>query len=977
MVLSPSVRLDLRERLQSHLGPHFPIERELGGGGMSRVFLARDSELGRPIVVKVLAPELAESLSHERFRREIHIAAALQHPNILPVLAAGEVDGLPYYTMPFVAGESLAARLAAGPPPGLRDAIGILRGVAQALAYAHEQGVVHRDVKPGNILLSDGVAVVSDFGIAKAIASAWAGSSDGLRSLTGIGVGTAAYAAPEQAIGDATSDHRADIYAFGVVAYEVLAGSHPFTSETPVGFVAAHLTEAPRPLDAVRSGIPHALAALVARCLEKQPGQRPSSAREIAESLAHVPTDPDAVAPAVPGAGRRRALQWGAGLALAAFGGFALLDGSTDSRALGRLGAGDGRARVPLVVADFRAVGADSMLGIAFTSIVRSELEASPHVVPVAAASIASTLERMRRDRASRLDFTVGRELALREAYPGVVDGSISRAGSAYLLSLRLVSTDSGRELSTLTATTADARDLAESMTRLARDLRHELGESSRRLRGLPKIGGTTTSSLEALAHFSAGVRANVIENDQPKARRLLEEAVRLDSAYASAWRALTAVYNNLGLRGPAHALAAGQRAMALAPTVGPLERAEIEAFYYFGVAWDAERAQTAYRHLVELSDTTVGEANYAELLLDDGQRDEAIAIVRAALAHRDTSELLLRHLFRAHLESGRLAQAETTLGVIRRTVPNTARPFLSAVALAHARGDLDGVRAIVDSVERLDRPVERAVVAEARVTLAMLEGAPARAESAIRRQWARRSQVSAMDAIADSIRLAEVDLWVRGDLHAARRRLSRTAPWRRIDALPVEARAYPAAIRALGSAGMLDEARQLRRQWQSSVSSDTMLARRARVHLETADAFLDARATPDPGVIARLRDPRLYRGAEDLRAYEVAVTFDRLGEADSAAHHYAEFVRLPIAARFHEARDGTRLPRALERLSELHERSGNDSLAVAYASRLLTLWRSAEPAVAPRVRAVEARLDRIARATPDAATRRGVRASP
>ena len=217
------------ERLTAALADRYRIERELGGGGMSRVFLAEETALGRQVVIKVVAQELAEGLSAERFSREMKLAARLQQANIVPVLSAGVADGVPYYTMPFVKGESLRARIAGGAPVGLAESVSILRDVARALAYAHSEGIVHRDIKPENVLLSHGTAVVTDFGIAKALTASR--TQDGAASATltqaGGSIGTPAYMAPEQAVGDAV-DYRTDLYAWGVLAYELLSGAHPF-----------------------------------------------------------------------------------------------------------------------------------------------------------------------------------------------------------------------------------------------------------------------------------------------------------------------------------------------------------------------------------------------------------------------------------------------------------------------------------------------------------------------------------------------------------------------------------------------------------------------------------------------------------------------------------------------------------------------------------------------------------------------------
>src|SRR5688500_13182422 len=282
---------DLRAQLQSTLGSAYTLERELGGGGMSRVFVADDVAHGRKVVVKVVAPELVEGVSVERFTREVKLAARLQQANIVPVLTSGTTDGMPYYTMPFVDGLSLRARLQRGPVT-VAEATGILRDVARALAYAHGKGIVHRDIKPENILLSGGAAVVTDFGIAKALSEArtreeseegW--TTTGL-TRAGTSLGTPAYMSPEQALGDTSTDHRADLYAWGVMAWELLTGKHPFAQHTTQSaMVGAHIRETAPPLHGARPGIPASLATLVMRCLEKEPARRPDSAAELLDAI--------------------------------------------------------------------------------------------------------------------------------------------------------------------------------------------------------------------------------------------------------------------------------------------------------------------------------------------------------------------------------------------------------------------------------------------------------------------------------------------------------------------------------------------------------------------------------------------------------------------------------------------------------------------------------------------------------------------
>jgi serine/threonine protein kinase len=275
---------DFRDRLQTTLTGAYRVERELGGGGMSRVFLAEERALCRRVVVKVLSPELAAGVNFERFKHEILLTAQLQHPHILPVFTTGETEGLPYYTMPFVEGESLRVHLMRAGAMPIAAAISILRDVARALEFAHAKGVVHRDIKPDNILLAGNTATVSDFGIAKALLASHAVTVSAPRTDLGIVIGTPLYMAPEQAAADTGLDHRVDLYALGCVAYEMIAGEPPFAGSV-ASLIRAHIVDAPPPIVTKRADVPEALAVLVERCLQKDPADRPASAREILEVL--------------------------------------------------------------------------------------------------------------------------------------------------------------------------------------------------------------------------------------------------------------------------------------------------------------------------------------------------------------------------------------------------------------------------------------------------------------------------------------------------------------------------------------------------------------------------------------------------------------------------------------------------------------------------------------------------------------------
>jgi tetratricopeptide (TPR) repeat protein/predicted Ser/Thr protein kinase/TolB-like protein len=273
---------ELLDRLRTTLADRYTIERELGRGGMAVVYLAHDQRHDRRVAVKVLRPELAEFLGAERFLREVQITAQLNHPHILPLLDSGKADGLLYYVMPYVEGESLRKRIDREGQLPLDDALEIARGIAAALSYAHSHDVIHRDIKPENVLLSAGEAVVADFGIARAITEA-AGES---LTETGISIGTPAYMSPEQASGAHKIDGRSDLYALGCVLYEMLVGEPPFTGPSAQVIVAKHVAQPVPSTRVVRETVPPALDALIQRALAKAPADRFATARDFAEALA-------------------------------------------------------------------------------------------------------------------------------------------------------------------------------------------------------------------------------------------------------------------------------------------------------------------------------------------------------------------------------------------------------------------------------------------------------------------------------------------------------------------------------------------------------------------------------------------------------------------------------------------------------------------------------------------------------------------
>ncbi len=272
--------MTILERLQTKLADRYSVERELGKGGMATVYLARDIRHDREVAIKVLHPELSASIGAERFEREIKLSAKLQHPHILGLIDSGETDGLLYYVMPFVKGESLRDRLDREGQLPIEDAIQVALEVADALGYAHAQGIIHRDIKPENILLSGGHSLVADFGIARAATEA------GGQKLTqtGMAVGTPVYMAPEQSVGDAIGP-TADLYSLGCMLYEMLAGEPPFTAKNPQALMARHAMEAVPSIRIVRNTVPEEVEDTIFASMAKVPADRPQNAAQFAELL--------------------------------------------------------------------------------------------------------------------------------------------------------------------------------------------------------------------------------------------------------------------------------------------------------------------------------------------------------------------------------------------------------------------------------------------------------------------------------------------------------------------------------------------------------------------------------------------------------------------------------------------------------------------------------------------------------------------
>jgi len=528
---------DVFERLKTALADRYAIEREIGSGGMATVYLAEDLKLHRRVAVKVLKPDLAAALGPERFLQEVEIAAKLHHPHILPLHDSGEADGFLYYVMPYEEGQSLREKLAREGELPVSDAVRILRDVVDALAHAHSHNVVHRDIKPDNVMLSGRHALVTDFGVAKAVSE-----SSGRHKLTteGIALGTPAYMAPEQAAADPHIDHRADIYAVGAVAYELLTGRPPFTGGTQHEILAAHVTQTPEPVTKFRESVSPALEQLVMKCLEKKAADRWQSAEELLPQLEALTTPSGGTTPtAMPPVSATRSRTRGLRTAVAAVA--VLVVGAVGWMLRGDRDDGDTSTAVRprderpwVIVAAFE--GGDRELAEAIRAAVTGALDQTELVVAVPDDQLADALRAAGYDDTTAVTNALARELAVRNFVHHVVQGRVDRIGESYSTQLRVVVAEDGTVEQTVTGTAASDAELMQRLYETVGDLAPIFGGAALGRRATQRLGTIITPSFEA---FKIAMEARRAYNrgETRASRDVFKEALELDPDFAVAWR--------------------------------------------------------------------------------------------------------------------------------------------------------------------------------------------------------------------------------------------------------------------------------------------------------------------------------------------------------------------------------------------------------------------------------------------------------
>ncbi len=730
---------ELRDKLQAALGNDYAIERELGGGGMSHVFLATERRLDRQVVIKLLPPDVASGVSLDRFHREIQLVAKLQNPHIVPVITAGEADGVPFFTMPFVEGRSLRDLLNAGTKLTVTEGANILRDVATALAYAYERGIVHRDIKPDNVLLSGGAAVVTDFGVAKAISTARASSAPG-GSLTQIGfsLGTPMYMAPEQAAADPNTDHRADIYSFGIMAYELFAGKPPFAGRSPSALLAAQMTETPPLLSAVRPDAPVPLVELVRRCLEKEPAKRPQSAAEVVQGLDQALVSSGApalgAAPAAPPKSNRTVLA----LAFAALFVVATTAGLLISRRSGDSSAATSDTPRSVAVLPLENVGgsdSDRYFSEGITDELTSALGKVPGLRVASRTSVFAL-------RGKGMD---AKEIAKTLKVSSLLEGTIRRSGERLRVTAQLTNASDGLALwsDTYERQMKDVFQVQDDISSsIASALRVALAPSPNGKKGLAT--GTAPAGTEDLAAYDLYLRGRYFWHQRGndalhRAAEYFGQAIDRDPTFARAYAGLADALGLLPIYGTTPADSAFPLARTAAEKALSLDSTLAEAHTTLGLILKStgewEPAATEFRRGLALdSNYATGHQWYAEVLIITGRVREAVtelerardleplsAIVNAELGYtlglagryqegmlagqravELDSTLWTGHAFLAftHLFAGDYPGATTGF---RRAVKlgRGIDPLLGALAFALAKnGQVDSARAVLAPAE-------------------------------------------------------------------------------------------------------------------------------------------------------------------------------------------------------------------------------------------------------------------------------------
>jgi serine/threonine-protein kinase len=884
---------------------------------MARVFLAHDRKHQRRVAVKVLHSDIASAVGAHRFLREIEIAARLTHPHILPLHDSGSTEGLLYYVMPYIEGESLRERLAREGPLPQREALRIAGEVADALDYAHGHGVIHRDIKPGNILLSGGHAVVADFGIALAVSQA----NEAL-TVTGGALGTPTYMSPEQARG-AEVDGRTDVYALGCVVYEMLSGRPPFPGPSVQAMVLQHQQQAPPSLRDSCPTIPLHVSLAVEVALAKTPDERFATAGRFSAALAGAePTEP-LTPPAPPprlrirmGSPVRSVLLVGAGLVLLGLGIWGARDQSTRFR-----------EKDWILVADFDAPPDDPGLGHAVRELATAELNQSRFLSTLPRQQLETVMQLAEVPDTVHVGPELARELAYRSAVRAILAGSVSRIGNAnYSIVLHVLDADDGSDILSVAGAASDS-NLVTSVQRLGRQVREGLGEHRSAIAANASLEQVATPSFSAYRRYSEALRLHG-SADPAGSNRLLREAIALDSAFAAAWYVMA--QNYLTDRQLDSARLAFAEALKYPGRLGTPLRYRVEADAAFALRYDLRAAVRAYNLYLDQDPRSGGALNGRGLrLVALGRYEEALRdfenAVRINPFGRRNAQIELANQVATLIALGRVDDARREMRDLTGPLGEYDRMMLAAATDQWAAADSIATPAIdAPSVPNWLRAQAVATAASARAAQGRIGAADrelargATTASPDVARWYDRARLLLADvanrrppplpaeAAGDTTPrgLVTYGLWAAavGDTGAARERLRRIGefppevqtrlgygPQLLEAAIAARGRRWADVVRLIGPAAargddatQLDRVNSLALRWAAADA----YAQMGRLDSAIAMAQLVLRPTRMPGNAVALRGipyPFAHR--------RLAIWYGQLGKHEDARRHWRSFL--------------------------------------------------------------------------------------
>jgi tetratricopeptide (TPR) repeat protein len=925
-------------RLNQALADRYVIRSELGHGGMATVWLADDLRHERPVALKVLRPDVAEALGADRFLREIRITANLNHPHILPLLDSGEADGVLYYAMPYVEGETLRARLEREKQLPVEDAIRIAVQVADALDYAHEHGVIHRDIKPENILLESGHAVVADFGIARAVHAA---GPDTL-TKTGRVLGTPVYMSPEQMGGESHIDGRADIYALGCVLYEMLVGEPPFTGPTVQVILARKSTGAPQKLRAVRASVPAGVERAIGRALASAPADRFTTGREFTAALA----SPD----------RRRIRMIAVAAVLVAtvlpmLYIVGLLPGAV------RPAAADffvERGRV--LVAEFENATDQPSLGLAVRQAIQTDLEQSGYVDVVERSELGDVLRRMQLPDSTPIDARVAADIASRQGYPAVITGSVIPVGAGYQLSVRVVEAATGNVAVRLIENAADDDHVLEAVQRLGHLARRHLGESPLsvwRSQPLPQV---TTPSLEALTLFARAM-SHAAYGNYEQAIAFGEQAVTLDPGFAAAHRSLGIWYENTG--NPVSAQHHLDLAYDNSRRLLPAERFLVGATHH-GMRGQRDSAAHYYRLAIERNPGDfVSLNNLGDIYERLGHYDEAIQLYQRG-AEAGGGSVLWLNVASAARTISRHDLADSVLHVMEEQFPNTWHLWYTAAQNAFYAEDEVRLEQIAGEMAAHGAPYPpvfgRMLLASLKARHGQLDAAMAIADTA----GMRAKSIGARWDHYRSLEAIEFSALTAGSTDRINEYFDERPELDTLGAAPLfESIALGLLAMGHALAGDTTEAERLLVRIDSLESAADLHALGLRYDVRAAIALMDDRPEESLRLIEQSREAEFGLLRHPAR-YLLAESLSALGRHREAAAHFDSLTttyRLNFADLYYY---GPILPLAHRRAADAFLSAGDTASAIHHITEFIDLWQdpdSEQVQVVDRARALLASL--------------------